>query len=267
MQVEECSEKLLEMLLERLDEKRSGVAIDAGVGTFAFYCELFARLGFRSAAVEPLPSQKLRDVCSEKGITLFENCLSDRDGTQTLYLGNFCGDNNSLDYSSLLSDWWGASRGWHFFRRRKQVPTLSLSGLLSRLKAQEITCLKLDIEGAELTVLSQLPELTGTLMPKIIMFEYGGGDLKKSGKGAWAPKFFAQTLRCLDLLQQCGYATTIRIESSPLVEKIFDIGSYRAELDEIFPAQACYGNLISLHGNFIHLEPEIKRICSSYRSP
>ncbi len=63
MRVESCCQKLLEQLLPDLDPQRQGICIDVGVGTFAFYCELFARLGFSTVAIEPSPTDKLRIIC------------------------------------------------------------------------------------------------------------------------------------------------------------------------------------------------------------
>src|SRR4029077_8803890 len=76
MQVEECCSALLELILPSIDKDRSGWAIDVGVGTFCFYCEQFARLGFRTAAVEPLPVEELKNLCSKFNIRLVETCLS-----------------------------------------------------------------------------------------------------------------------------------------------------------------------------------------------
>ena len=51
MKVEDCCQALLAQILPTVDPQRQGICIDVGVGTFAFYCELFAQLGF-----ETLPS-------------------------------------------------------------------------------------------------------------------------------------------------------------------------------------------------------------------
>lgn len=55
MNVEECCQALLAYTLSIVAQQRSHTCIDVGVGTFAFYCKLFAQLGFPTLAVEPLP--------------------------------------------------------------------------------------------------------------------------------------------------------------------------------------------------------------------
>ena len=100
MRVENCCQALLADLLPTIDPQRSGKCLDVGVGTFAFYCQLFAELGFETIAVEPLPVKKLKQLSEHSQIKLLPMCLSDRDGEQTLYLGKFAGLFNS-NFSSL----------------------------------------------------------------------------------------------------------------------------------------------------------------------
>ena len=68
MHVEECSQALLKQILPEVDSNRSGLAIDIGVGTFAFYCQLFDQLRFPTIAVEPLPNKQLRQLCRYRQI-------------------------------------------------------------------------------------------------------------------------------------------------------------------------------------------------------
>ena len=86
MRVEACCQRILSYVLPLVDEKREGICIDVGVGTFAFYCEMFSMLGFKPIAVEPLPVEGVRVLCQYDGITLIEACLSDVTGTQTIHL-------------------------------------------------------------------------------------------------------------------------------------------------------------------------------------
>ena len=55
MRVEACCQAVLTDLLPKIDPQRLGKCLDVGVGTFAFYCQKFAELGFEAIAVEPLP--------------------------------------------------------------------------------------------------------------------------------------------------------------------------------------------------------------------
>lgn len=173
MNVEPCCLNLLFVLLPLIDQEKKGVCIEIGVGTFAFYCEIFARQGFKTIAVEPLPVDNLKQLCNDLKINLIESCVSDINGQQTLYIGNFQGSEN-LNLCSLHSDWWGASS------KKIEVPSITLSKLITDNTITKITCLKIDVEGAELSIIQQLKELPESLLPSVIMFEYGGGDSKQS---------------------------------------------------------------------------------------
>ncbi|WP_042892859.1 FkbM family methyltransferase, partial [Anaplasma marginale] len=181
MRVEDCSLALLSEILPNVDPDKHGVCIDVGVGTFAFYCELFANLGFRSIAIEPVPTKKLRRICQDNNITLIQSCLSDTNDIQTLYIGKFAGLYNS-NLNSLSPDWFGSSY------KEKQVNVIDLPRLLKRIKPKKITCMKLDIEGSEVNVLKQFIELSEYLKPQIVMFEYGGGSRKSKAKKGWSTK-------------------------------------------------------------------------------
>ena len=44
MRVEPCCQSVLANILPVVDSKKEGICIDVGVGTFAFYCEMFGKL-------------------------------------------------------------------------------------------------------------------------------------------------------------------------------------------------------------------------------
>src|SRR5437870_7346733 len=138
MQVEECCQSLLAEILPAGDPNRTGVAIDIGVGTFAFYCELFNQIGFRSVAVEPVPNDNLREICRHGDIALVESCVSEIDGTADLFMGTFDGIEN-LNLNSMRPDWWGVTK------RKRVVKSMRLATLLETINARRVTCLKLDV--------------------------------------------------------------------------------------------------------------------------
>ncbi|MGB7712383.1 MAG: FkbM family methyltransferase [Microcoleus sp.] len=257
MRVEPCCQSLLAEILPIVDPSQKGVCLDVGVGTFAFYCEIFAKLGFSTIAVEPLPVKKLRQICQNNKINLMESCLSDRNGKQTLYLGKFAGIFNQ-NFNSLSPEWFGSST------ESKEVQAITLAELLNRIKAEKVTCLKLDIEGWEYSVIKQLPELSESLLPSIIMFEYGGGVNRRKGDKGWAPQFFDGTKESLKILRKCGYSSSIMIDYAPKTqEKLFDLQAIDLDIDALFPPDAVYGNIISFrHCNYP--ENKIAQICSSY---
>jgi FkbM family methyltransferase len=257
MHVEPCCQALLKEILPYVDPEREGLCIDVGVGTFAFYCEWFARLGFSTVAVEPLPVEKLQKLCQQHHIKLIKSCLSDQNGIQTLHLGRFAKQSNQ-NFNSLAPDWFGASS------ETKQVPTLDLASLLETIAAQKLTCLKLDVEGWESVIIKQLVNLPPQLRPKILMFEYGGGASRGRGSKGWSPKFLEATMTCLQTLQQSGYSFSIMVDYEAGTQaKVFDLRSLSLDQETLFSPQAVYGNIISFY-DCAYSEPEIAKICAPY---
>lgn len=246
MRVEACCQSLLTHFLPLIDPQHQGLCLDVGVGTFAFYCERFARLGFPTVAVEPLPVPKLKQLAKTIPFQLIEACLSDTDGQQTLYRGRFAGLFNS-NFSSLSPHWFGASQ------RTALVPTQTLTTLVQSLQPSQITCLKLDIEGWEFNVLKQLPLLPPSLRPKVILFEYGGGANKHRQVKGWTKPFFEGTLNSLRVLQSCGYRDSLLIDFAPQTqETCFQLPTLAPQktlehdpFSSLFPDHCIYGNIIS----------------------
>ena len=254
MQVEKCCQALLETLLPVIDPKKEGFCIDIGVGTFAFYCQQFAQQGFKTIAVEPLPVKQLKEVCRQHKITLIESCCSDVSGWQTLHIGQ------DLNLNSIMSDWWGVSS------KTKKVKSKTLHEILAETNVQKITCIKIDIEGAESLVISQFLELPDSLLPQVVMFEYGGGAMKQSGKGGWLPKYVEATKKCLKILKQCGYDFSIIIDGTKVAnESIFNLQSCDLDADTIFHSQANWGNIITFR-DFKYPTTEVAKICKPYSS-
>ena len=257
VRVEDCSQALLTEILPHVDPDKVGVCIDVGVGTFAFYCELFANLGFCSIAIEPLPTKKLLKLCHDRNITLIQGCLSDTNDIQTLYIGKFAGIYN-LNLNSLSPDWFGSSY------KEQQVNVIDIPTLLKRIKPETITCMKLDIEGTEVNVLKQFIELPEHLKPQIIMFEYGGGSRKSKAKKGWSPKFLKSTINSLNYLKESGYNLSLTIDyASNTKVKIFNLQTASIEPDILFDDNFIYGNIISFY-NKSYSQENIEKICSSY---
>ncbi|MEG4579484.1 FkbM family methyltransferase, partial [Microcoleus sp. MON1_C5] len=257
MRVEACCQRILSYVLPLVDEKREGICIDVGVGTFAFYCEMFSMLGFKTIAVEPLPVEGLRVLCEYDGITLIEACLSDVNGTKTIHLGNVAAGLDS-NYASLESDWFGVST------ETREVQSLTLSKLLLNINAQKVTCLKLDIEGAESTIITKLGELPKAWLPSVVMFEYGGGDSKEKGQYGWSPKYVSATMECIRALKECGYNCSIMIDNALDTEaRIFELQSSSLEPDSIFYPNGGYGNIIAFR-DFNIAQDEVAKLCAPY---
>ncbi len=257
MRVEACCQALFEHLLPDLDPQCQGLCVDVGVGTFAFYCELFARLGYATVAVEPIPNDKLRVLCQQHSIQLIEQCLSDRVGTQTLHLGEFANLANS-NFSSLAADWFGASAN------TRTVPTLDLATLLAKVDATRITAFKLDIEGWEPVVVQQFADLSSDLLPEVVMFEYGGGSSLAQGDKGWSPKFLEGTMTCLKTLQARGYSFSIMVDYAAGTEvKLFDLGTLDLARESPFYSNGVYGNILCFYQQRFAAE-KIGKICAPY---
>ena len=257
MHVEECCQALLNEILPEVDSDRSGLAIDIGVGTFAFYCQLFDQLKFKTIAVEPLPNNQLKQLCKHRDIQLLESCISEVDGTVNLYIGSYNGEEN-LNLNSLRPDWWGSTA------TAKQVQSMTLSKLLQKIATTNITCIKIDVEGMELSIIQQFLQLTESLLPKVLMFEYGGGGTQEDGQGGWSTELLNATLKSLEILRSLGYGQAILVDLAPdSQEQVVDLQSEKAST-VLFPPQSIYGNIIALRG-VQYPEPKIASICQLYR--
>ena len=257
MHVEECCQALLNEILPEVDSDRTGLAIDIGVGTFAFYCQLFDQLKFKTIAVEPLPNNQLKQLCKHRDIQLLESCISEVDGTVNLYIGSYNGEEN-LNLNSLRPDWWGSTA------TAKQVQSMTLSKLLQKIAATNITCMKIDVEGMELSIIQQFLQLTESLLPKVLMFEYGGGGTQEDGQGGWSTELLNATLKSLEILRSLGYGQAILVDLAPdSQEQVVDLQSEKTST-VLFPPQSIYGNIIALRG-VQYPEPKIASICQLYR--
>lgn len=257
MRVEACCQALLRHILPVIDPQRKGVCFDIGVGTFALYCELFAKQGFATVAVEPLPTKKLKEICQRHSIRLFEQCLSDRLGTQALHMGRFAGIANS-NFSSLDPDWFGVSGS------TREVATTDLNNLIGLTGGYPITCFKLDIEGWEPVVIQQFHNLSTVQLPYIVMFEYGGGSNRTQNRNGWSPKYFDGTMSCLQTLQNLGYGQSIMIDyAAGTTARTFDLQTVDLNPETLFPTNSVYGNILSFY-EFSLDKARMDAICAPY---
>jgi len=258
MHVESCCQALLSNMLPELDRDRAGAAIDIGVGTFAFYCELFDRLGFKTIAAEPLPTDHLRRVCRSRNIRLIETCVSEADGLVDMYVGSFNGQEN-FNLNSMRSDWWGSSAS------TRKVRSMTLGSLLAYNVPDSITCMKIDVEGMELSIIKQLQILKEPMLPKAIMFEYGGGGTREKRQGGWSDEMLGETIKCMEVMRSLGYGQSIMVDSAAdTKERIFDLQSVDIEPEAMFLPQCIYGNIICLR-RLHYPENKIDAICRPYR--
>ncbi len=238
MYVEECCSALLSYILPQVDKAKSGITIEIGVGTFHFYCSLFRELGFEVIAVEPIPNKNLKSICRKQNIKLVESCVTKTDGTVNIYMGTWQGEENT-NLCSTRSDWWGVTS------EAKQVDSISLPTLLRFTQKQAITCIKIDVEGAEVDIIEQFMDIKHLSLPVVLMFEYGGGTTKSSQKGGWSSEIYNGTLKCLEILKSLNYKEIIAIDSSKnFLPQVYDLQQL-SSFDDIFPETSDYGNIIA----------------------
>ncbi len=238
MNVEQTILKNLTKLLHIYDKKRHGYAIDVGVGTYNFYCELFAKNNYKTIAIEPLPSERLLRIIRKNEIELVQACLTDETGETTIYTGIF-ENANCPDVSSINRDWWGVTNK----SQAKIVKTITLSDIIQLFNIERITIIKMDTEGSEYNIIKQFGELPAKYFPEIIEFEYGGGSSKKLGIGGWEPKYFSKTINIIKLLNSLGYKYLLLYESTNKHIKYFELSKIN-DFESIFQPDYEYGDIL-----------------------
>jgi len=256
MYVEECCLALLRYILPYCDIDKSGVTIDIGVGTFNFYCSLFNELGFETIAVEPIACKNLKQICRKQGIKLLQSCVTKTDGIVNIYIGTWQGQKNT-NLCSTRSDWWGVTS------EAKQVKSISLPTLLKYAQNKSITCIKIDVEGAEADIIEQFVDIQQTQLPVVLVFEYGGGFTKSKRKGGWSPEIYNGTLKCLEILKSLNYKEIIAIDSSEnFLPQVYDLQKLSL-FDDIFPEVSEYGNIIATRNHLLS-QLDLYSIIASY---
>lgn len=236
MDIEFVTDLLMQKFLSQIDPQRGGGFIEIGLGSGNFSFTWAQPLGFECYAVEPLPTGALKEQVLKHQVVLTEAAITDISGEVQIYIGSLNGSTLS-DISSLHADWWGGGM------EEKTVTSLTIKDYVAQKKIQEISSLKIDTEGAELSVISGLKALEPWQLPQLIAFEYGGGGSRKNKEGGWLPKFFENTLDCLKTLKCLGYETAIVIEQKANQILPYDLVSIR-DMEDIFSPHAEVGNII-----------------------
>ena len=230
---EETCSAILAELLPQIDPERKGAFVEVGLGTFAWDFVKMAELGFKCLVVEPMPVEPLRVACHQAKARLAEAVLSDQDGPVDLHIGT---DPNLF---SLRADWWGVQGG-----KTKMVPSYSLPVFMVHAETPIVTCLKLDVEGAEWDIIKTFVGLQPQLLPRVIMAEFGGTP-RADGKGGWEREAISRTLQSLALLRSLGYNKLVVVEdhAAPVA---FDLQTVSLDPAVLFPAGKDYGNYIAM---------------------
>jgi FkbM family methyltransferase len=234
--IELCTDALLQALLAPMDPGRAGAFVEVGLGGGNFSFEWAAPAGFRCYAVEPLPTDALIAACQRSGVVLHRAAIGDQCGEVLIFLGELDG-HRLPDISSLNPRWWGVGATSQSVRAQTLVAAVAELGITT------IGCLKIDTEGSERAIISGLRALGPKQRPGIVTFEYGGGGTKATGAGGWAPEFLDNTRYCVGELQALGYQGGFVIERRLAGARFFEFAALPADADP-FPAESEVGNLL-----------------------
>lgn len=215
---------------------KTGYCVEAGVGNVGFYCIEFARLGHKTIALDPIISDELEVAIDESGlknkITAIEAAFAEVGGHT-----EFWPNKQDPNVSSLRMDHWGAGGN------PVTVPCmtyLDIRKMMSKTEAPP-ACLKLDIEGYEPTVLPIIAKVP----PKVLIFEYGGGDLKKRRVGGWSKANMAAASEAFEALREAGYRSGAVIDAN--LQRVFEfemddvpVGGYEG----LFSEESGFGNIV-----------------------
>lgn len=238
MEVEKTILNLIPCLLTKIDKNKEGVAIDIGLGTSNFHCLVFARNGYKTFAIEPLPVSVLFELASKYNFELFQGCIHLHDQEINIYSGIFNGE-NVMDVSSNNKNWWGVKETSKVI----SVPSLTFKSFTNKYNINLISYLKIDTEGSEWEIIQQLKKGEDYTLPEVIEFEYGGGDLKMSKKAGWSDEYFKKTLHCISHLYDLGYHFLIVFEKREHRIIKYDVRNIN-DIPRIFKDFYEYGNII-----------------------
>jgi hypothetical protein len=142
---------------------------------------------------------------------------------------------------------------------------MNLSGFLKAVPKLPITCMKIDVEGIEFSIIKQFTFMPDMQLPKVLMFEYGGGSTIDTGQGGWSQEILDGTMRSLQVLYELGYDQTIRVDSAAdSQEQIFSLQSILLEPKSVFARNSSWGNII-LFRQVYYPEDKIHSICRAYQ--
>lgn len=191
--VERVTWEIVSRLMHEIDPRRDGWAIDAGLGQGDYYCEWTHNLGYKSLAIEPVPTPTAIRACEVSRIPLVSAALGNCEGIAVLYSAP------ERDLRSLHGDVWGGMQD------AGDVDVTTLPLLMRQYGVDRVTLLKLDIEGAEPDVIETLVELGCDELPDVICFEFGGEGIAEYQSGPWAPEQQKRVNAAFNTLRRLGY--------------------------------------------------------------
>lgn len=237
MNFELATDLWLKKLVSQWERPEQHVFLEVGLGAGDWSFEWASRLGLKCIVVEPAPTEALRAACERDEIRLIEAAVCEHGGTVELFEGELHGAKVG-DTNSIRSDWWAAGG------QSRTVAAVTLSGLVGSWTDLEFLAIKVDVEGAEFSVLSGLTQVPTAKLPRVVAFEYGGGGTFADQTGGWAKGFLSGTLGCLNLMRQLGYTNGMILDQHAWSPRFFSL----SELDDggrsIFEGRDQVGNIL-----------------------
>lgn len=200
-EVERVTWEIVSRLMQDADPQREGWAIDAGLGQGDYYCEWTHNLGYKSLAIEPMPTETAIRACEMSHIPLVSAALGNRDGVAVLYSAP------ERDLRSLHGEVWGGMQD------DGDVEVITLPLLMRQYRIERLTLLKLDIEGAEPDVIETLEELASDELPSIVCFEFGGEGTAEYKRGPWSLEQQRRVNSSFKTLHRLGYRWGVLVGS------------------------------------------------------
>ncbi len=151
---------------------RSGAVLDVGVnrGTMALYlCRLFSDMPVH--LIEPIPAQC--DYVKERfarfpTAQVHQVALSDKTGKADFQLADHTGSSSLFTNTGEEA----ARHSSHNTQETITVETVRLDTWCSRNKVDRISCMKIDAQGSEFSILKGAPRMLGKQAIDIIMLEW-----------------------------------------------------------------------------------------------
>jgi FkbM family methyltransferase len=228
--VEHNTWETIKELIQIVDPNREGWAIDVGIGDDDYYFEWFNALGYKTIAVEPLPTERARYALIEHNVRFVEAAIAESVGEATMY--------TARNIHSLIGGLWGDSDS-----EIKTVLTTTLKALTEGI--DKVTALKLDIEGAEGVVLQQI---NTNLLPSVLSFEFGGVWNRETMQGPWSSERQEELFSNLHLLSTLGYKEAFIVSSGDSDKvQVVDLPVYDA--DALFAPDTNWGNIVAWRGH------------------
>lgn len=226
----------LARLLPAVDSARAGYCIDVGGGTGNWYWLSFDNWRYQTLCIDAQPTQPLITALQQYQVPLLSAALNDTNGLANLHVGR----GGDVNLCGLEPTAWGADSV------TIPVSGVTYQGVLRQHGIAKVTCLKLDIEGAEYRVIRSLTSVPADQLPSVLTFEYGGGSSRRDGAWAWTGDGLARLDGIFADLHAMGYTQVAAFDAAQIPQLTAIDYPYRQVVDALFSDVAEWGNCIAV---------------------